>query len=158
MTDNVVVFERASAQAYQGLVKAEGRYQFLPDEKLEIALDFKGIDTHNIDGLNSQWKGVAEGKASYTGTLSSIGSLTLEFRSSSSEMERKLLRYLMGDINNNFAFLPFSKILESADFIHLDNFQGTVHNLDQDSVSVQLNLESRQLNLKMNPDITINLR
>jgi len=64
----------------------------------------------------------------------------------------------MGDVGGNLAFLPFSKALESIDFIHLDNFHGTVHNLDEESVSVKLNLDSRQLNLRLNPDITIRLR
>lgn len=153
-----IIFDRMSAHAYQGLIKAEGSYQFFPEEKIEVALDFKDIDTHTIDAVNHKWKGVVEGSACYTGTFKRVDNLTLEFRSSSSEMERTLLKYLMGDVGNSLAFLPFAKILESADFIHLDKFQGTVHNLEQDSVSVKLNLESKQLNLNLNPDITINLR
>jgi hypothetical protein len=73
-------------------------------------------------------------------------------------MEKTLLKYLMGNINDSLAFLPFSKALESADFIHLDNFQGTIHNAGKDSVDIKLNVNSKQLNLDLNPTITINLR
>lgn len=158
MTDKGVVFNRARARAYEGRLKASGSYRFLPDEKIEAALDFQGIDTQHIDTVNHQWKGVVTGTGSYTGTVKKIGQLSLDFRSASSDMEKTLLKYLMGDVGNNLAFLPFSKILEGTDFIHLENFQGKVHNLGQDSVSVRLNIDSRQLNLKLNPEITINLR
>ena len=64
----------------------------------------------------------------------------------------------MGDINNNLSFLPFAEILEKVDFIHLDNFKGTVHNMGKDSAQIELNISSRELNLNMNPTVTINLR
>lgn len=158
ITGKGIIFERASAKAYQGRITAEGQYEFSLDERIKVALDFKGIDTHTIHGVNNQWKGVVEGKVLYAGTWKRIESLTAEFRSPFSEMERTVLKFLIGDVGNALAFLPFAKILEGTDFIHLDKFQGKVHNLDDDSVVVQLNLESRQLNLNLNPDITIHLR
>lgn len=158
VTDKSVVFNRVRAQAYEGQLKARGSYRFFPDEKIEAALDFQGVDTQHMDTVNHQWKGVVNGTGSYIGTSKEIGQLTLDFRSASSDMEKTLLKYLMGDMGNNLAFLPFSTILENADFIHLENFQGKVHNLGQDSVVVSLTIDSRQLNLKLNPSITINLR
>ncbi len=158
ITGQAVAFERASAHAYRGWLTAKGTYQFLPKEKIDVAVDFQGIDTHLMDGVNLKLKGVLAGKAVYTGTLKRIDSFTAEFRSPSSEIEKTLFKYLMGDINNSLAFLPFSKILDGMDFIHLENFQGTVHNLDQDSVSIQMNVRSKEPNLNLNPDITINLR
>jgi hypothetical protein len=153
-----VIFGRILARAYQGRLQGEGAYQLLPKEQITMTLDFKDIDTNRIQSVNSQLRGALTGQVSYSGTITSIDSLTVNFRSPSSEMEKTLLKYLMGNINDSLAFLPFSKALESADFIHLDNFQGTIHNAGKDSVDIQLNVNSKQLNLDLNPTITINLR
>ncbi|HSA31589.1 MAG TPA: hypothetical protein P5160_07300, partial [Candidatus Omnitrophota bacterium] len=158
MTAEAVFFDRLLARAYHGRIKAEGSYHFFPKERIEVRLDFGAVDTGMIKAVSGKWRGVAEGRAQYAGTVQRIENLQVELQSPSSEMERTLFKYLMGDVGGNLAFLPFSKALESIDFIHLDNFHGTVHNLDEESVSVKLNLDSRQLNLKLNPDITIRLR
>ncbi len=158
MTAEAVFFDRLLARAYHGRITAEGSYHFFPKERIEVRLDFRDVDTSMIKTVGSKWKGVAQGRAQYAGTVQRIENLQIELQSPSSEMERTLFKYLMGDVGGNLAFLPFSKALESIDFIHLDNFHGTVHNLDEESVSVKLNLDSRQLNLRLNPDITIRLR
>lgn len=151
-------FSDFTASAYDGKIFANGFYQINPQEKIEAKVYLDKIDTNKISMVNQKLKGLLSGEINYKGTLTTVESLSATFDSQSSEIEKTLLKYLMGDVNNNLSFLPFAKLMEKYDFIHLDNLKGKVDNITKDTLEVQLNIDSKQLNLKLNPTVTVNLQ
>ncbi|MBF0483933.1 MAG: hypothetical protein HQL25_04435 [Candidatus Omnitrophica bacterium] len=107
---------------------------------------------------NNKYKGTMQGSIKIQTPPHTFPKLKAVLVSSKGDMDSDVIRYLMGDINNNLSFLPFQKQLNDKKFIRLEKFHVTVHNKSSENLEAEINLDSSELNLKLNPTITINLR
>ncbi|MBF0478891.1 MAG: hypothetical protein HQL26_05370 [Candidatus Omnitrophica bacterium] len=119
-------------------------------------LTFKGLVYAKV--LNDNYKGIVAGPLAFKGTAKSISKFNAHLTSTQGDIASSLIRYLMGDVNNNLSFLPFENQLNKKKFIRLENLNLTIHNRTQDKFEIQMSLNSNELNLKLNPTLTINLR